>query len=50
MKEAIETRKKDLEEKKFRSIKEAKESAIKELEDYCNSNEKELPEFKKIIE
>jgi len=50
MKEVIETRKKEIEEKKFRSIKEAKESAIKELEDYCNPQEKELPEFKKIIE
>ena len=50
MKEAIETRKKEIEEKKFRSIKEAKENAIKELEDYCSEEEKELPEFKKIIE
>ncbi|CAG8664244.1 8841_t:CDS:2 [Ambispora gerdemannii] len=50
MKEAIETRKKEIEEKKFRSIKDAKESAIKELEDYCSEVEKELPEFKKIID
>ena len=48
--EEIEVKKKELEEKKFRSIKEAKESAIKELENYCSEEEKVIPEFKKVIE
>ena len=46
----LETRKKEIEEKKFTSIKEAKESAIKELEDSCNEKEKTQPAIKKIIE
>jgi hypothetical protein len=48
--EAIETRKKEIEKKKFRSIQEAKESAIKELEDSCNEKEKIQPAIKKVIE
>src|SRR4051812_12632541 len=50
MTEATKTKKKEIEQKKFRSVEEAKKVAIKELEDYCSKEEKELPEFKKIIE
>ena len=50
MQEAIEFRKKEIEEKKFRRTKESKELAIKELEDYCSEEEKSWPVMKKIIE
>lgn len=47
---AIEARKKEIEEKKFRSIKDAKDSAIKELKDSCSEEEKNWPAIKKVIE
>ena len=50
MRQAIEIRKKEIEERSFRSIEEAKESAVKELKNYCSEEEKNWPTMKKIIE
>ena len=50
IREAIEVRKKEIEERRFRSIEEEKESAVKELEAYCSEEEKNWPIVKKIIE
>lgn len=53
MQEAIETRKKEVEEKKFRSIKEAKEQAINDIQDYAKKelgNLKEISSIKKVLE
>jgi hypothetical protein len=49
MREAIETRKKELEAKKFRSIKEARENAIKSIKEFAKMEIKKIPVFEKEI-
>lgn len=47
--EAIEMRKKELEEKKFRSIQEAKENAIKSIKEFAKKEIKATPSFEKEV-
>jgi hypothetical protein len=47
--EEIETKKKEIEERKFRSVEEARENAIKSIKEFADKEIRKTPSFEKEI-